>query len=435
MTSKLTLFWFRRDLRLDDNAGLFHALSESKSVLPIFIFDTDILTHLPRHDARVLFIYQQIVALKNQLKVLGGDLIVKIGKPGTVLKELSRAYQLEAVYTNHDYEPYATNRDAQVQKWCDSEKIKFKSFKDQCIFEKNEVVSDVGKPYTVFTPYKKKWLKNLKPSDLKPYANENVAGNYLKVKTQSVMPSLKEIGFESFDFTFPPKVPKTPMLGEYEDKRNFPALEDGTSKMGIHFRFGTVSARAAAKIGQKHSDVWLSELIWREFFMQILWHFPHVQTQSFRPQYDKIAWRANDEEFKMWCQGMTGYPLVDAGMRELNETGFMHNRVRMVVASFLTKHLLMHWLLGERYFAEKLLDYDLSANNGNWQWAAGTGCDAAPYFRVFNPQTQLEKFDKGQAYIKKWVPEFGTSKYPKSMVDHVFARGRVLTEYKAGLGK
>ena len=297
------------------------------------------------------------------------------------------------------------------------------------------MVSDLGKPYTVFTPYKKKWLKNLKPADTKAFANESVSDNYFKVKTQSVMPTLKEIGFEDFAFTFPSKVAKTPTLNEYEENRNFPALGDGTTRMGIHFRFGTVSPRAAAKIGQKHSDVWLSELIWREFFMQILWHYPNVKTQSFRPQYDQIAWRTNAKEFKAWCEGRTGYPLVDAGMHELNQTGFMHNRVRMVVASFLTKHLLMHWSLGEKYFAEKLLDYDLSANNGNWQWAAGTGCDAAPYFRVFNPQTQLEKFDKDQSYVKKWLPEFGTSSYPEPMVEHVFARGRALSEYKAGLGK
>lgn len=435
MTSKLTLFWFRRDLRLDDNAGLFHALNEHKAVLPIFIFDTDILESLPRHDARVLFIHQQIAVIKQQLKGLSSDIVVKFGKPITVLKELARDNQLEAVYVNHDYEPYATVRDAQVQKWCEGENIIFKSFKDQCIFEKNEVVSDLGKPYTVFTPYKKKWLKNLKPADTKAFANESVSDNYFKVKTQSVMLSLKEIGFEDFAFTFPSKVAKTPTLNEYEENRNFPALGDGTTRMGIHFRFGTVSPRAAAKIGQKHSDVWLSELIWREFFMQIIWHYPNVKTQSFRPQYDQIAWRTNAKEFKAWCEGRTGYPLVDAGMRELNQTGFMHNRVRMVVASFLTKHLLMHWTLGEKYFAEKLLDYDLSANNGNWQWAAGTGCDAAPYFRVFNPQTQLEKFDKDQSYVKKWLPEFGTSSYPEPMVEHVFARGRALSEYKAGLGK
>ena len=437
MTYKITLFWFRRDLRLKDNVGLFNALKDNPHVLPVFVFDTDILNKLPRKDARVLFIHQTISSLKQQLQEKGSDLIVQMGKPIDVFKKLASDYDIEAIYTNHDYEPYAIERDGQIKKWCDAAQIKFKTFKDQCIFEKSEVVADTGKPYTVYTPYKKKWLKNLTAHDLKSYSTDEYENNFLKVdiksKTKTSMLTLKELNFEDFDFTFPPKMTKKSILENYAENRNFPALSEGTSKLGIHLRFGTISVREVAKVAQKLSDVWLSEIIWRDFFMQILWHYPGVQEKSFRPQYEKIAWRTNEKDFKKWCDGQTGYPLVDAGMRELNETGHMHNRVRMVVASFLTKHLLMHWSLGERYFAEKLLDYDLSANNGNWQWAAGTGCDAAPYFRVFNPETQHEKFDKDSVYVKKWVPEYGTAKYVNPMVEHVTARARALTEYKKGL--
>lgn len=432
---KLTLFWFRRDLRLKDNAGLFNSLKEKGRVLPLFIFDNEILKHLPKNDARVVFIHQQLTLMKQQLNEKGSDLLVKIGKPIDVFQELSSTFDIGAVYTNHDYEPYAVARDTAVEKWCDTKKIEFKSFKDQCIFEKNEVVSDLGKPYTVYTPYKNKWLKKLQPGDLKAYPVESVENQFLKTKSISLLPTLQQTGFENSDFQFAPKLIKKMTLEQYADKRNFPAVKNSTSHLGIHFRFGTLSVREAAKVAQKFSDVWLSELIWRDFFMQILWHYPGVENKSFRPQYENIAWRTDSSDFEKWCQGKTGYPLVDAGMRELNATGYMHNRVRMVVASFLTKHLLMHWKLGERYFAEKLLDYDLSANNGNWQWAAGTGCDAAPYFRVFNPETQLEKFDENHTYVKQWVPEFGTAAYPAPMVDHVFARERALGAYKKGLGK
>ncbi len=433
MTYKITLFWFRRDLRLKDNAGLYQALKDRQHVLPVFIFDTNILKKLPRKDARVLFIHQNITAMKDLLQEKGSDLKVEMGKPLDVFKQIITEYKVEAIYTNHDYEPYATERDGEIKKWCDGQGIEFKSFKDQCVFEKNEVVADTGKPYTVYTHYKKKWLKNLTANDLKSYPMEDVEKSLFKVKNKTPLPTMKQLNFEDFEFTFPPKMTKKSILEGYAENRNFPALADGTSRLGIHLRFGTISVREVAKVAQKLSDVWLSEIIWRDFFMQILWHYPNVQKQSFRPQYDQIAWRSNADEFQKWCDGQTGYPLVDAGMRELNQTGHMHNRVRMVVASFLTKHLLMHWSLGESYFAKKLLDYDLSANNGNWQWAAGTGCDAAPYFRVFNPETQHEKFDKDSQYVKKWVPEYGTNKYPQPMVNHVSARERALTEYKKGL--
>lgn len=429
---KITLFWFRRDLRLKDNLGLSEALKENQNVLPVFIFDTEILSKLPRKDARVLFIHQTIAAMKLLLQEKGSDLSVQLGKPSDVFKRLAAEYEIAGIYTNHDYEPYATERDGQIKKWCDAAQIEFKTFKDQCIFEKNEVVADSGKPYTVYTPYKKKWLKNLTAENLRGFPVEDNENNFIKIKA-TAMVTLDKLGFKDFAFVFPPKMTKKSILENYADNRNFPALNDGTSRLGIHLRFGTISVREVAKVAQKISDVWLSEIIWRDFFMQILWHYPGVQEKSFRPQYEKISWRTDKAEFQKWCTGQTGYPLVDAGMRELNETGYMHNRVRMVVASFLTKHLLMHWSLGEKYFAEKLLDYDLSANNGNWQWAAGTGCDAAPYFRVFNPETQHEKFDKDSVYVKKWVPEYGTSKYVQPMVEHVAARARALTEYKKGL--
>lgn len=432
MDKNTTLFWFRRDLRLSDNAGLYHALKNNEAVLPIFIFDTTILKHLPKSDKRVLFIHQTLKQIKRDLQEKGSDLNIYFGEPLTILKELFEKKNFKNLYANHDYEADAVYRDSKVEKWALAQKIEFKTFKDQCIFEKSEVVSDSKKPYTVFTPYKKKWLSQVKPFFLKSYPVETYEKNLLQCKSKTEMPTLSVLGFEDSDFEFPKKSVAKKMLIDYAEKRDFPAL-DNTSKLGLHLRFGTVSIRSAAREAQKTSDVWLSELIWRDFFMQILWHFPHVQKESFRPQYEKVAWRAEKDEFKKWSDGKTGYPLVDAGMRELNETGHMHNRVRMVVASFLTKHLLMHWSVGERYFAEKLLDYDLAANNGNWQWAAGTGCDAAPYFRVFNPETQLERFDPDLKYVKKWVPEFGTSKYILPMVEHKFARERALSAFKLAL--
>ncbi|MBC7465440.1 MAG: deoxyribodipyrimidine photo-lyase [Bdellovibrio sp.] len=432
MDTNLTLFWFRRDLRLHDNAGLYHALKNNQSVMPIFIFDTTILNKLPKSDKRVLFIYQVLHRMKQDLQEKGSDLNVYFGDPIVVIKEIFEKNKFKNIYANHDYEAEALNRDSQIEKWAFSKNIDFKTFKDQCIFEKSEVVSDMKKPYSVFTPYKKKWLAQVKPFFLKAYPNEKYEANFLKVSHKSDMPSLQSLGFDDSEFEFPKKSVSKNILIDYAEKRDFPAL-DNTSKLGLHLRFGTVSIRTAAREALKLSDVWLSELIWRDFFMQILWHYPHVQKESFRPQYEKVAWRKESLEFKKWCDGNTGYPLVDAGMRELNTTGHMHNRVRMVVASFLTKHLLMHWSLGERYFAEKLLDYDLAANNGNWQWAAGTGCDAAPYFRVFNPETQMERFDPELKYVKKWVPEFGTTKYVSPMVEHKFARDRALSAFKLAL--
>jgi deoxyribodipyrimidine photo-lyase len=430
----MTLYWFRRDLRLHDNHALHQALSQKGPVQCVFIFDRYILDQLTEDDFRLPYIYQQIVKIKQSLQKQGSDLWVFYGKPEEIWQDLLKTHPVAKVFINHDYEPYARERDRKVAQLLNKKKIAFHSYKDQVIFEKSEVLSDSHKTYTVFTPFKNKWLKQLDKSLLQNYNCEIKNFNSNKVKSELI--SLKDLGFkERADDFFPTRNLSPSLLKKYSKERDFPALE-ATSHFGIHLRFGTVSVRELVKTALNlKSDVWLSELIWREFFMQILWHFPEVQIRSFRVEYEKIEWRKNANEFKKWCEGKTGYPLVDAGMRQLNATGYMHNRVRMVAASFLTKHLLMHWSLGERYFASKLLDFDLAANNGNWQWTAGTGCDAAPYFRIFNPETQAEKFDSKNEYIKKWLPEFGTAKYPEKMVDHVFARERALTAFRKGLGK
>jgi len=429
----VTVFWFRRDLRLRDNAGLYYALKNHQNVLPVFIFDQNILRDLPQDDLRVQFIHESVQKLKNELQQKGSDLLVQYGQPIDVYKKLIQTYKVQAIYANHDYEPAAIRRDEEIKKFCDGMQIQFLTYKDQCIFEKKEVLTDQQKNYTVFTPYKKKWLASLSEFYLRAYPNEKYEENYFKTEAKSELISLERMNFCRQEFQFPEKKMAVKMLSEYALKRDFPFLENATSKLGIHFRFGTISPRKAVRETIQRSPTWVSELIWRDFFMQVLWHYPQVEKSSFKPQFEKVAWRSNPAEFERWCEGQTGYPLVDAGMRELNQTGHMHNRVRMLVASFLTKHLLMHWSLGERYFAKKLLDYDMAANNGNWQWAAGTGCDAAPYFRIFNPSSQFEKFDPEAKYVKRWVPEFGTEKYTRPMVDHTFARDRALEEFKRAL--
>lgn len=434
MNKTYTLFWFRRDLRLFDNAGLFNSLKHEANVLPVFIFDTEILKKLPEKDLRVQFIHETVAKLKKELQKKKCDFLIEHGSPVEVYKKLLDKYPIKAIYTNHDYEPYARTRDEKIAKLCAKNGVEFKTFKDQTIFEKSEIVTDQENPYTVFTPYKNKWLKALSPFYLKSYPVEKYEKNFAKVKP-TAMPSLKSLGFKEQDFKFSKSEVSLNTVKNYAKTRDLPALDHGTSHLGLHLRFGTVSIRELTREAKKYSDVWLSELAWRDFFMQILWHYPHVEKQSFRPQYDKIAWRKNKTEFDLWKNGQTGYPLVDAGMRELNATGYMHNRVRMVTASFLAKHLLHYWYEGERYFAEKLLDYDLAANNGNWQWAASTGCDAAPYFRIFNPASQIERFDPEFEYVKKWVPEFDTAKYVKPVVEHKFARERALAAFKKGLEK
>lgn len=434
MKPSVNIIWFRRDLRLKDNAALYHALRSDVPVLPIFIFDTTILDQLQdRSDKRVAFIHAAITEMQTELVVLGSTMQVFHGKPLEVFAELVSMYTIQTVFTNHDYEPYAQERDTAVADLLSVTGIGFKTFKDQVIFEKSEVTKDDGKPYTVFTPYSRKWKAKLSPDYLKPYPTEKYFANFFRQAPISI-PSLVSMNFEEVEMAFHSKQLNEEIVRKYSQNRDFPALENGTSKMGVHLRFGTVSIRALATIAAGLNETYLNELIWRDFYQMILWHFPKVgKGHAFKVEYEKIKWRNNEEEFKKWCDGKTGYPIVDAGMRELNATGFMHNRVRMIVASFLTKHLLIDWRWGEAYFANKLLDFDLSANNGGWQWAASSGCDAAPYFRVFNPYLQTEKFDKELKYIKKWVPEFQEFSYPQPIVVHEVARKRVLETYAAAL--
>ncbi|RZK58135.1 MAG: deoxyribodipyrimidine photo-lyase [Pedobacter sp.] len=428
--SQINLFWFRRDLRLEDNAGLYHALKSDNPVLPIFIFDKNILDKLPKSDARVTFIHQTIENLKTQLNKLGTDLIVEYGSPEIWRKLLSK-FEIATVYANHDYEPYAKERDGDIINLLKDKGIDFRTFKDQVIFEKDEVVKSDGKPYTVFTPYFKVWQQKLNDFYVKEYPTKKYFKNFLNTSS-SAMPSLKEMGFEESKQIFP-SINFEKKLARYEKRRDYPA-DDATSRIGLHLRFGTVSIReAVATALDKKANKWISELAWRDFYAMILWHFPHTVTKAFKPAYDKIEWRNNEQEFKAWCNGETGYPLVDAGMRQLNESGFMHNRVRMVVASFLCKHLLIDWRWGETYFAEKLLDYEMASNVGGWQWACGSGNDAAPYFRVFNPELQLKKFDPKMEYVFKWAPEYKLAILPVPIVDHTFARDRVLKAFKKAL--
>lgn len=423
----MTIFWFRRDLRLNDNKGLFEALNSEAAVLPVFIFDKNILAELPANDSRVSFIHKLLADINQQLKDHNKSLAVFLGTPETVFKKLIKENNITAVYTNHDYEPYAQTRDEAIHQLLADNNIELKSFKDQVVFERNEVVKDDGSPYVVYTPYMKKWKERFKSESINHYISEkllkNIAGHPYSFL------NLDEIGFSESTINPEALNLSEPLITNYKETRDFPAI-NGTSHLSPYLRFGAVSIREIIRIAsQNPKETFLNELIWREFFMQILWHFPHTVTNSFRPKYDNIQWRNNEIEFKAWCEGKTGYPLVDAGMRELNATGTMHNRVRMVVASFLCKHLLIDWRWGEAYFAGKLFDYEQSSNIGNWQWAAGSGVDAAPYFRVFNPTEQAKKFDKDLKYIRKWVPEFETLDY-LPIVDHKEARERALRVYK-----
>ena len=429
------LFWHRRDLRINDNKGLFEALKQNKIVHPIFIFDKSILDKLPNNDQRILFIYQEIESLKKSYQNLGSDLWVYYGEPSEIIPKIAQELNSSSVYFNNDYEPYALQRDQEIQVSLNKIKIEFIGKKDHVIFEKNEVLKDDGKPYTIFTPYSRKWKANLKEEDLREYSIEKYSGNLVQKQQEEALITLEEMGFESKVLhDFPDRIAKNEILKNYHLSRNFPAVK-GTSKLSLHLRFGTISIRKLALIAREQNETYLNELIWRDFYQMIIFHFPKSAENSFKAQYDKIIWEKNEAHFDSWCTGKTGYPIVDAGMRELNATGFMHNRVRMVVASFLTKHLLLDWRLGAAYFAEKLLDFELASNTGGWQWAAGCGCDAAPYFRVFNPQAQQEKFDKSFEYIKKWVPEYGTSSYPEPIIEHKFARERILQRFKSALNE
>lgn len=425
----ISIFWFRRDLRLQDNAGLYHALKSAYPVLPIFIFDEAILSKLEnKSDARVQFIHDTLTQINKDLSKWNTTLIVRPGEVLSVFEKLTKEYNVKEVYINHDYEPYALARDKEVAALLHTKNILFHTFKDQVIFEKEEVTSDTGNPYKVYTPYKNKWLQKLNDFYLKSYPVEKYFHNFLKCTT-ALLPSLQEIGFVPSAIKIPTHHIKEDLLKEYDLRRNFPEQE-ATSLLGVHLRFGTVSVRAMARIAKAINAVWLSEFIWREFFMQLIFHFPYVQKEPFNKKFSKFPWRHHEQDFEKWCNGQTGYPMVDAGMRELNATGLMHNRVRMVVASFLTKHLLIDWRWGEAYFAARLLDFDLAANNGNWQWSAGTGADAQPFFRIFNPTLQQERFDAKAVYIKKWVPEYGTFNYIAPMVDHKFATERAKLTFK-----
>ena len=433
MKDTVNIFWFRRDLRLDDNVGFYNALKSEHPVLPIFIFDEEILKKLPKDDARITFIYETLQKMRTKLEDKNSSSIAMFhGEPTAVYKNLLEKYNIDTVFTNRDYEPYAKERDDKIQQLLNDNNIKFKTFKDQVIFEQNEVTKKDGLPYVVYTPYMKVWKEQFKTYTLDFYYTSSFLKNLIQNKELPNL-SLSDIGFIKSKQKIKKHIVTPSLIQNYEDTRNFPA-QDSTSKLGPHLRFGTVSIRKMIEkaITEKNEIFW-QELIWREFFMQILWHFPHTSKKSFKAKYDRIEWRNNEAEFLKWCNGETGYPLVDAGMRQLNETGFMHNRIRMLVGSFLCKHLLIDWRWGEAYFAEKLHDYEMASNIGNWQWVAGSGVDAAPYFRIFNPTTQIKKFDNDLAYIKKWVPDFQEFTYPKEMVDHKEARERCLATYKEAL--
>jgi len=421
----ISIFWFRRDLRLEDNTALNQALLSGEQILPLFIFDDQIINELPVDDPRVNFIYESLSKVNEQLSFKNTSILCLRGNPIQVWEDLIASYSIKSVFVNKDYEPYARERDQAVEKLLRANTIDLLAFKDQVIHQENDVLKKDGTPYTVYTPYKNKWIENYQHK--KPVAlvsNSNFFQNLIPFA------SLQELGIEKSKIKVQDY--NLSQIYKYPEERDFPGV-DSTSYLSPHLRFGTVSVRTIISKLTKNDKVFMSELIWREFFMQILFHFPKVVSGNFRSKYDGIEWLNNPEDFKHWCNGTTGYPIVDAGMRQLNKTGYMHNRVRMVTAGFLCKHLLIDWRLGEAYFAKKLLDYELSANNGNWQWAAGTGCDAAPYFRIFNPLEQFKKFDKNQDYVKKWVPEFGTDSYPEPIIEHKFARERALEAYKKGI--
>ena len=430
MQNEITIFWFRRDLRLTDNHGLYRALDISKNVLPIFIFDIEILSQLEnKEDKRVDFIFQTLNTINQYLEKKGKSIKIFHGKPLEIFKKLANDYLIENVFCNEDYEPSGIKRDGEIESFLTQKNIVFKQFKDQVHFHKDEILKSDGNPYCIYTPYSKQWLLKYREQKVEIYPSEKHLQNLINVEKQNV--TLEQIGFKKTNYEFESPKLEASILKTYHETRDFPTTK--TSEMSVHLRFGTISVRKLAFEAEKLNETYLKELIWREFFMQILYHFPKVINESFKRKYDNISWLHDEKNLKNWQEGKTGYPIVDAGMRQLNESGFMHNRVRMVCASFFTKHLLMDWRIGEAYFAEKLLDYDLSANNGNWQWSAGTGCDSAPYFRVFNPEEQQKKFDPDFKYIKKWVKEFGTKDYPKPIVEHKFARLRALETYKKGL--
>ncbi|QIK58953.1 deoxyribodipyrimidine photo-lyase [Dysgonomonas sp. HDW5A] len=432
----IAIFWFRRDLRLDDNAGLFHALNSGYRIMPVFIFDTDILKQFETaENAQVEFIHQQLQILLKELSIHGSSIEIGHSTPEVFFEKLCRKYSIKAVYTNEDYELSARTRDSKIEELLKEEGITFETFKDQVIFSKDDILKDDKTPYTVFTPYSKRWKQKLRPEHLESFDTKSLFSNFYSFENNYI-PSLSNLGFtKKRGVSFPSTEVSNELVSNYSQQRDYPSIE-GTSRLGIHLRFGTISIRKLVTQAQALNETFLNELIWREFYQAITWHFPHIcESKAFKPKFDNIVWRNNETEFKAWCDGKTGYPIVDAGMRQLNETGFMHNRVRMITASFLIKHLLIDWRWGEAYFANKLLDFDFASNNGGWQWAASSGCDAVPYFRIFNPQLQTERFDKRLDYIKKWIPGFDPLNYIPPIVNHEFARKRVLKVYDDALNK
>lgn len=429
----IAIFWFRRDLRIDDNIGLYHALTSGDPVLPLFIFDEDIVDQLPEDDARISFIHKHLVKINKHFEKQESVLLVRRGKPLEVFKQLITEHQVCAVYTNRDYEPYAKDRDEAVKTFLDDQNIAFFDFKDQVIFDRGEVVKGDGNPYTVYTPYSRKWLDRFSEYPQEPVQSEDHLENLVRIKNNN-FPGLEQLGFKPSKLSVPDYKLDEELVEDYSKNRDYPSVP-GTSRIGPYLRFGVIGIRKLVQRVRKMEPTYLKELVWREFFMQILYHFPKVVDQSFRSIYDRISWINDESEFDRWKEGKTGYPIVDAGMRELKSTGYMHNRVRMVTSSFLCKHLLIDWRWGEAWFARNLLDYELASNNGNWQWAAGTGCDASPYFRVFNPESQQKKFDAKMEYIKKWIPELDSDAYPEPIVGHKMARERAIRTYKEAVAK
>ena len=431
-TPLLNIFWFRRDLRLEDNTGLYYALNAGLKVLPIFIFDKSILNDLEdKPDARVTYIYNQLTALNKKLSKYHSRISLIYGEPLSAFKSLLETYNIKAVYSNEDYEPYAMTRDAKLKEFFNSKGIEFHQYKDHVIFHKDDVLNKSDEPYKVFSAYKKRWFQELEGSEISYFPSEDSLNKLTEIHySQGV--NLNKMGFSENRDKIPENKLDPSLIKEYAKNRDYPHI-NGTSRLGIHLRHGALSIRSAVKFGLRYSSVWLNELIWREFFSMILYHFPAVVTNSFKTKYDEIPWINDPEDFDRWCQGQTGYPIVDAGMRQLNSTGFMHNRARMITASFLTKHLLIDWRWGEAYFAKKLLDYELASNNGGWQWSAGSGTDAQPYFRIFNPYAQARKFDPEQLYIKRWIPEYNSKNYPNPIIDHTFARQRAIDTYNKAL--
>ncbi|HEX5150033.1 MAG TPA: deoxyribodipyrimidine photo-lyase [Parafilimonas sp.] len=429
MQQPVNIMWFRRDLRLDDNAALYHALKNANPVIPVFIFDKNILDDLEdRKDRRVEFIRDALTGMQEELEKHNSSLQVFYDTPYDAFTKLLKKYTVQKVFTNEDYEQYAIDRDAAIALLLKKHDAELQSHKDQVIFSKDEVVKDDGAPYTIFTPYSKKWLAKLDVFYLKSYPTKKYFKHFYK-DTPHRIPSLESMGFEKAGKPFPSKKIPVDIIKDYKNTRDFPGI-NGTSRLSVHLRFGTVSIRELASTAKELSNTYLNELIWRDFYHMIHWHFPHVRKgHSFHKEMDAIPWRNDEKEFRAWCEGKTGYPIVDAGMRQLNATGFMHNRVRMITASFLAKHLLIDWRWGEAYFAKKLLDYDYAPNNGGWQWSASTGCDAMPYFRIFNPTAQAKKFDKDLKYTRQWIPELDSYDYPQPIVEHEFARKRALEVY------